>query len=83
MKQSNVVRTGNVVGILGVALFLLCMVWGLLLSDPILKELHLNILRITFPGFSMSLIGALVGAVESFVYGWVLGALFFWLHKIM
>ena len=75
------IKTGNVVGVISVAFFFLCMVWGVLLTSPELKELHLNILRIAYPGFAMSVWGAILGAVEAFVYGWVFGAFFAFLCR--
>ena len=83
MNNLNTVKTGHVAGILSVAFFALCMLWGFVLSDPTLKELHLNILRIAYPGFGMSLVGFLIGAVEAFIYGWVFGALLAWLCRKM
>ena len=83
MNRLNVVKTGNVVGILSVVFFGFCMAWGLVLVGPELKELHLNILRVVFPGFSMSIAGAFIGAIEAFVYGWFFGALFAWLCRVM
>lgn len=75
----HIKRTGNVVGIISVVFFLLCMWWGLLFTDPVLRDLHANLLRIAYPGFTMSVAGAGIGVVESFGYGWVLGAFFAWL----
>lgn len=83
MNNLNITKTGNVVGLVSVAFFLLCMVWGVLLTSPELKELHLNILRIAYPGFAMSAWGAVLGAVEAFVYGWAFGALFAFLCRKM
>ncbi len=82
MNRLNVVRTGNVLGIISAAFFLACMVWGFLFSDPVLQELHLNLLRLVYPGFTMSLAGGVIGIVEAFVYGWLLGVLFAWLCRI-
>ena len=81
MNNLNITKTGNVVGVISLVFFLFCMAWGAVLSDPILQELHVNILRITYPGFAMSFIGAIIGIVEAFIYGWVFGALFAWLCK--
>ncbi|XKT74804.1 MAG: hypothetical protein ACJKTH_01830 [Patescibacteria group bacterium UBA2163] len=83
MNHLRITQTGTIVGILSVVFFFLCMAWGLMLTDPILKELHVNLLRIALPGFSMSLVGFIIGAIESFIYGWVFGALFSFLHKKM
>ena len=76
MNHLNTRKSGNVIGMITVVFFALCMFWGLILVDPVLKELHLNILKITFPGFSMTAVGILIGAIESFIYGWIFGALF-------
>jgi len=81
MNHLNIKKSGNIFGIITVAFFALCIFWGLIITSPVLSELHLNILRITFPGFSMSFIGIIIGVAESFVYGWVFGALFAWLCK--
>ncbi len=79
MNRLNIVRIGIVVGIVSVVFFLLCVVWDSAISDQALRELHNNILRIAYPGFSASFTGILIGAVEAFAYGWILGALFSWL----
>ncbi len=81
MNHLKITKTGNVIGIISVAFFLLCMAWGTVLTDGVLIELHRNILRIAYPGFSMSFIGAITGVVWAYIYGWVLGALFAWLCK--
>lgn len=82
MNNLSVVRTGYVVGGLSVAFFVLCMIWGVIISDPTLKELHLNILKIAYPGFAMSVTGFVIGVIESFIYGWIFGALFAWLCRL-
>ncbi len=81
MNHLNIKKTGNVIGIVSVAFFFLCMAWGLVLVDPTLKELHANALRIAYPGFSMSLAGAAIGAIWAFIYGWFFGAFFAWLCR--
>lgn len=81
MNNLNTKKTGKVMGIISVAFFLLCMVWGVVLVDPTLKTLHANILRIVYPGFAMSFVGFLMGIIEAFIYGWILGVLFAWLHN--
>lgn len=81
MKTFNFVKTGNVVGIISIVFFLLCMIWGTIFTDPILKELHQNILKIMYPGFVMTLTGIIIAIIEAFIYGWILGALFNWLYQ--
>lgn len=81
MNHLNITKTGNVVGIISIAFFFLCMSWGFVLTNSVLSELHVNILRIAYPGFSMSFIGAAIGTVWAFIYGWLFGALFAWLCR--
>jgi uncharacterized protein YacL len=83
MNNLHIARTGYIVGGLSIVFFILCMIWGTILTDPTLKELHLNILKITYPGFTMSAVGFVIGVVESFVYGFVFGVLFAWLCKVV
>ena len=83
MNHLNTMKTGYVIGVISVAFFALCMFWGLLISDPILKELHQNILRIAYPGFSFGLAGIIIGAIEAFVYGWFFGVFLAWLCRKM
>ena len=81
MNKFSIKKTGSVVGVISMIFFLLCMLWGIVLTDPILKELHLDILRIVYPGFSMSIVGVIIGIVEGFIYGLFFGALFSWLFR--
>lgn len=81
MNQLSIGKTGLVVGALGVLFFALCMVWGTLLPTTELQVLHRQILQISYPGFSMTPVGILVGAVESFIYGVLAGVLFAWLCR--
>ncbi len=82
MNRLNAVRTGNMLGIVSAIFFLACMAWGFLFSDPVLQELHLNLLRLVYPGFTMSFVGAVIGIIEAFIYGWLFGVLFAWLCKV-
>ena len=81
MRHLNINRIGYVVGLLLVAFYLVCTAWGVLLSAPALKELHFQLLQLTFPGFAFTIVGYSIGLVEAFVYGWAFGALFAWLHR--
>lgn len=81
IKLGNINKIGIVLGIVFVAFFLICTVYGGLFADVALKELHLQIVQLMYPGFAFTAIGYLIGTVEAFVYGWILGALFVWLHN--
>jgi hypothetical protein len=62
--------------------FVLCIVWGLLITDPTLETLHQNILKIAYPGFAISFVGILTGIIEAIIYGFVFGVLYVWLCKV-
>ncbi|MBL4644509.1 MAG: hypothetical protein JKX80_01445 [Candidatus Pacebacteria bacterium] len=81
MKNSNVTKVGYVVGAISVGSFLVCSVWGVFLPSVALKELHFLLLQLVYPGFAFTAIGYAVGILEAFVYGWIIGASFVWLHK--
>lgn len=81
MKSSNVTKIGYVVGIISVVFFLVCSVWGVLLSSVALQELHFMLLQLVYPGFAFTIIGYAIGILEAFAYGWVIGAFFTWLCK--
>jgi len=80
--KSHTQKMGWVGAGLFVAFFALCMLWGVLLTEPVLKELHQNILKIAYPGFSFSVVGMVLGLIESVVYGFFFGVLFVWLCKV-
>ncbi|MEK7217866.1 MAG: hypothetical protein AAB728_00195 [Patescibacteria group bacterium] len=70
MSTFSPVQWARALAILGAAAFILCFLWGLLLKDPVLAELHRNSLRI----FLMDAVT--VGAnVRTLVAGTVVSAL--------
>lgn len=80
--KSRIHKIG-IIGVgLSVAFYALCMLWGMLITDPLLATLHYNLLQIAFPGFDFSVGGITIGLVESVVYGYTFGILFGWLCKI-
>jgi len=74
-------KNGVVVGILFALFFVVCMAWGMILKAPELIELHQQLLVLSYPGFSFSLTGLIIGLMESFVYGWLLGAGYGWIKE--
>ncbi len=80
--KSHTQKVGLVGAGLLVAFYALCLVWGVLISDPTLSTLHFNLLQITYPGFAFSAVGLIVGLVETIIYGYLFGVLFAWLCKI-
>ncbi len=81
MRPLNINKIGYVVGFLSVVFYLVCTAWGVLFSVPALKELHFQLLQLTFPGFAFTIVGYSIGLIEAFVYGWAIGALFALFHK--
>jgi len=81
MSNLNIYRTGTVVGIVSAVFFLICVAWGVVLTNPVIEELHLNLIQMVYPGFTMSFVGAIIGIVEAFIYGWFFGVLFAWLCR--
>ncbi len=79
--MTNINKLGYAVGIISVIFYLVCTVWGGLFSSLGLKELHLQLLQLTYPGFAFTASGYIIGLVEAFIYGWVIGVLFGWLHN--
>jgi len=75
-------KVGLVGAGLSIAFFGLCMLWGMVITDPVLATLHLNLLKIAYPGFGFSFIGILIAITEAAVYGYAFGALFAWLCKV-
>lgn len=55
--------------------FIICLLWNYVITDPALQRLHMDILRLSLPGFSdMSPVSILIGLIESVLYGLILGA---------
>ncbi|HLD32815.1 MAG TPA: hypothetical protein VJB10_04470, partial [Candidatus Peribacteraceae bacterium] len=53
----------------------ICILWSYLIVDPTLQKLHMDLLRISLPGFSgMDAMSIIIGLIESIVYGLIVGA---------
>ena len=54
--------------------FIGCFLWDSIITDPVLKELHMNMLKISFFGFSgRDLTSFVSGIVQSTIWGAVAG----------
>ena len=54
--------------------FIICFLWSFVLTDSALQELHMNLLRMTFPGFSeMNTASFVIGFIESIILGLIVG----------
>jgi len=57
--------------------FIVCYLWQYVLTDAALKALHMDLLRMTFPGFTeMNIVGLAIMTVESVVFGFIVGWIF-------
>lgn len=67
--------TGHQLGIFILLAYIVCMIWYAI--HPEMRELHLDIFRLTFLGFSeMNVISIAFGAVQSYLWGHV--GIFLW-----
>lgn len=54
--------------------FIICFFWGSLLADPALKDLHMALLKMSFPGFTGLTIGSFLnGFIQSIIWGLIIG----------
>lgn len=70
----NFWRMGNRVGLFLGALFILCFAWYFI--NPVLQELHLDLLRLTFIGYAgMNIAGFVSGFIQSYIWGYILAGI--------
>lgn len=82
MKAASLVPHAVRVGAFLVVLFIVCVFWGYLLSDPQAVAFHSGFLKAIFPGYSGVNAGSLaLVAVLSFVYGFVGSIAYHGLHR--
>lgn len=68
-------------GLFGAATFVVCVLYGLIVPEP----LHMTkLLEIALPGFKwLTLTGFLIGLIESFLYGVYAGLVFVPIHNAL
>lgn len=67
---------GPAFGMVSAVLYVVCFLWGVLLTNPALQELHMNILRILFldAGFvGLNVITFIVGVIMLYIGGLIAG----------
>ncbi len=82
MLQTQLFKHAATVGFFAVILYAACLAWQYTMVDPAVSDLHLLLLRMTFPGFQgYDALSMVWGAVLSFGYGAAASALFHSLHS--
>ncbi len=81
MKNLSALKIGLTFGVFSIGFYLLCILWGGLFQSVELKELHFQLLQLTYPGFSYTILGYFIGIIETFIYGYVIGIFFTFLCK--
>lgn len=80
--QSSLSKHARAVGEFVVVLYVICLLWKFLNTDPEIASFHLNALKLALPGFKgFDVLSILWGGVLSFVYGYAASRVFHWLHR--
>lgn len=83
MAKATFIQIGWTISLFFIALYLICLGWQFLLTDPTLKILHQQLLALSFPGFSWLTLGSFFwGLGLSFVYGWAGAGIFVGLRRL-
>ena len=77
----NVWKTGYIGGALSAIGMIACVGWRFLLNTQVLKDAHLQLMQIMYPGFDLTNKGLAIGFGEAFLYGLFFGVLFAWLFN--
>lgn len=65
-------------GLLLAVIYIICYFWGYTNDDPAVQELHLNLLKLSFLGFSgLNGLSFFLGLIQSFIWGLIVGAVFY------
>lgn len=65
-----------------VALYAVCLAWKWMISDPVVAELHLNLLKLGLPGFAGFDAGSIVwGAALVAIYAFIGSLVFHAFHR--
>jgi len=77
----NYLQQANRLGLFLISLFIICFLWFYI--NPIEKELHEQLFRLTFFGFSsMNFIGFIFGLIQSYVWGYIFTGIWRLVSKI-
>lgn len=82
MKNQALFKHAATIGVFGLILYVLCLLWRYTMTDPEVIKYHLLGLKTAFPGFQgMDSRSALIGGVWTFVYFFVGSVVFHTLHR--
>ena len=76
MSTFSIYQWARALALMGAGAFILCFFWGMLLTDPALKEIHLNSISIFLLGAGFvgtNIMTFIVGTVMSAIWGAVGG----------
>ncbi len=82
MKGNQLLKHAAFIGLLGVLIYAVCLLWRFTMSDPAIVQFHMLALKTALPGFQgFELVSIVWGGVLSFVYGFVISVVFHSLHR--
>lgn len=78
----NTIEHASAVGFFATFLFIICLLWSVLLTDPAVIAFHTLALKVAVPGFQGFDIASIIwGGLVSFFYGFLASILFHAIHK--
>ncbi|MBI4138901.1 hypothetical protein HY479_02005 [Candidatus Uhrbacteria bacterium] len=81
MKNTPPFAHAAAIGLIAVLFFIVCLLWRLTITDPMVDQFHVLSLKLIFPGFEgYDASSILWGMVLSFVYGFLASCAFHLLH---
>lgn len=70
------------VGLVFALVYVVCYFWGYTNNEPAVRELHLNLLKLSFLGFTgMNGLSFFLGLIQSFIWGLILAGVFYLGYK--
>lgn len=82
MKNNMLMKHAATVGMFAIVLYILCLLWSFVLTEPAVAMFHQLALKTAFPGFRGFDVASLIwGGLLSFVYGFIASVIFHSLHR--
>lgn len=81
-KHPGMIKHACMVGCFFVLLYVVCLLYGAVLTDPALVDFHMLSLKVWLPGFKgYDVISVIWGGILSYLYGFVASYVFHSFHK--